>query len=415
MIHRPTRRDVLKYGARIAGVSALASMFPSRAKAADPAFTVAIVPDTQFLAGDATCSGATILNALIQWAIDNKQLSVNGTALNIKGFITVGDCQNTANTGTGNANANTQRTRITNAYNLAIAENMFVSFCCGNHDYQDPPSSRSNISYIWREDTGGAWSPTNIAAMYSGGMDLGNGDSASWVEAFSDTPESSANNAIRLQIGSRRILIIALEFFPRSDVMAWAKDLHDQYSDHEVWFTTHGYLTRLNARYARATQFGPNTYSLADAPDSNSGEQMFDGASGHTGITDMARARLVTCGHDIDGFVTTGGSWIWQHTTATGAHDQSVEEIFCNAQGASGTGDLSNFCSSNPATPNGTSSTAHLMLLRIHPTTVEAFMVSTNSGKWVGGSGVTNQDDPVQLFSVPFVALSNPTRCCRTA
>lgn len=144
---------------------------------------------------------------------------------------------------------------------------------------------------------------------------------------------------------------------------------------------------------------GPASFGglWGDAPISNAGDQMWAGSDGTwAGFTQWPRVKVVLSGHDIDGY-TSG--WIWQHNTRTSAKGQAVEEIFCNCQD----GDKVNYCSGDPTMPNGTSDVAHLFLLRIWPTTMEAFLVSTNSGKWSGASGVVQQTDPVQLFSVPFV------------
>ena len=402
-----TRREFATAIVKGAGMAALASMSPRRANAADPAFTVAVVPDPQYLAGDAICAGSTIYNDLIAWAIANKNLSVAGTPLNIKGFIQVGDCQNTSLVDSQNS----QATVMVNAWQLAINAKMFVAFCCGNHDYEDGAHTidRSKISYVWRTDKNGLWQPSALAGFYGTGMELGGGDAAYWGGTYSDPdgfPDSSVNNYIRLNIGSRKILIISLEFFPRNKVINWAKSLHDAHIDHECWLTTHGYMDNLAARCTRTQGGGPDAYRLRDAGASNSGQQMFSGnsnAPAQPGFTNFLRARLVTCGHFIDGW--TNG-WVWQHNTARGALNQSIEEIFTDAQGkhdpAWPTGDLQNYCSVDPTTPDRTSSTAHLMLLRIWPTTMEAFMVSTNSGKWIGARGVSGRPSPVQLWSVPF-------------
>ena len=405
-LQKYTRRE---FGAAIAkgsGVAALASLFPSRANAADPAFTVAVVPDPQYLAGDAPCSGSMIYRDLIQWAIDNKRLSVTGAPLNIKGFIQVGDCQNTSLV----ASQNSQATIMVNAWQPAIHANMFVAFCCGNHDYENGGKTidRRNISYVWRTDKNGPWQPSALSRFYGAGMDLGGGDAAYWGGTYSDPdgfPDSSANNYIRLKIGSRKILIISLEFFPRNKVMNWAKSIHDRFSNHECWVTTHGYLDNVAARSTRAQRGGPDNYDLLDDGTSNSGQQIFGGNSHtptHPGIASFLRAKVVTCGHFAEGW--TNG-WIWQHGTATGASGQRIEEIFTDAQGSGGNGDLQNYCGSDPTTPNRTSSTAHLMLLRIWPKTMEAFMVSTNSGKWVGAQGIVGQPSAVQLWTVPFNPL----------
>ena len=403
-----TRREFGKAIVKGAGVAALASMFPSRANATDPAFTVAVVPDPQYLAGDAICSGSTIYNDLINWAISNKNLPVTGAPLNIKGFIQVGDCQNTALV----ASQNSQATVMVNAWQLAINANMFVAFCCGNHDYEDGAQTidRSKISHVWRADKNGPWQPSALSGFYGAGMDLGGGDVAYWGGTYSDPdgfPDSSANNYITLNIGSRKILIISLEFFPRNKVINWAKSLHDTHIDHECWLTTHGYMDNVAAHCTRTQSGGPDHYRLLDDGTSNSGQQMFSGNSNtptQPGLSNFLRARLVTCGHFIDGWAN---GWIWQHNTARGALNQSIEEVFADAQGGHSqgghsTGDLQSYCSGDPATPNRTSSTAHLMLLRIWPTTMEAFMLSTNSGKWIGAQGVSGQPSPVQLWSVPF-------------
>lgn len=402
---KSSRREFGKLVARGLGAAAVASVLPSRADPADPPFTVAVVPDPQYLAGDAMCSSSAVYNGLIHWAVENKQLAVAGAPLNIKGFIQVGDCQNTSLV----VSQNSQATIMVNAWQQAIKSNMFVAFCCGNHDYEDGARTldRSKISHVWRTDKKGAWQPSSLSGFYGAGMDLGAGDVAYWGGVYSAPdgfPDSSANNYIRLKIGSRKILIISLEFYPRNEVMNWAKSVHDAHLDHECWLTTHGYMDNLAARCTRDQPGGPDPYTLLDNGASNSGQQMFSGnsnAPAHPGITNFLRARLVTCGHFTDGW-TEG--WIWQRNSARGALNQSIEEIFTDAQGHrqdGGTGDLQNYCSADAA-PNRTSSTAHLMLLRIWPSTMEAFMVSTNSGKWIGAKGMIGQPSPVQLWNVPF-------------
>lgn len=111
---------------------------------------------------------------------------------------------------------------------------------------------------------------------------------AYWGGAYSDSdgfPHSSANNYIRLKIGSRKILIISLEFFPRNKVINWAKSIHDSYIDHECGVTTHGYMDNVAVRRTRTQQFGPNTYSLSDDGTSNSGQQIFSGNSNASSTT----------------------------------------------------------------------------------------------------------------------------------
>jgi hypothetical protein len=168
-----------------------------------------------------------------------------------------------------------------------------------------------------------------------------------------------------------------------------------------MWFTTHGYLTTNNNLVTRGTgnnatnQYGPDNagYTLGAAPASLSGDEMWGGASGWSGLTALARNSLVTCGHWIDGYTNSG--WVWQKKTTANDAARDVHQIFCNGQ----EGDYE--CSLTP-----TSDIAHLMLLRIWPTTVEAFMVSTHSGLWTGAKPTRDSETPVQLFSVPFTPVA---------
>jgi hypothetical protein len=73
------------------------------------------------------------------------------------------------------------------------------------------------------------------------------------------------------------IIDYGLEFFPRSSVLNWAKELHDGWPDHEIWVTTHGYMNTLGDQCGRNV-YGPSTYSMGFAPSSNSGQEMWAGS-----------------------------------------------------------------------------------------------------------------------------------------
>jgi hypothetical protein len=251
---------------------------------------------------------------------------------------------------------------------------------------------------MWREDKSGAWSPTNVASIYGNGMDLGNGDVAYFGGVYADPsfPISTANNYVRLQIRGVKIGILNLEYYPRSVVLNWAKGIHDAYPDHQWWVATHGYQDTTGARCSRGSTYGPDQDNLAAAPASNSGQEIWSGSDGSwAGLTAWPNLTAVFCGHWINGY-TSG--WVWQRlaSTSTSMRGQTVHQIFCNAQ----EGDNVTFCSGGVL--DHSTDTMHLMLLRIDPVTLmmESFMVSTNSGKWTGTSGVRNNASPIQLFNV---------------
>jgi uncharacterized protein (TIGR03437 family) len=376
--------------------AAFGTWAPRVVQAQSTPWSVAIVPDPQYLATPPNAACA-MYDRLIQWAIENRNTVIDGVPLNLKGFIQVGDCQNDALAGT----ANNQELIAVNAWNRALPENLFVAWCCGNHDYEGGGNliNRSRIGHVWRTDTNGAWAPANLAARYGSGIDLGNGDVALWGGVYNDAayPQSSANNYIRIRVGSRKILIIALEFFPRSAVLNWAKELHDNWPDHEVWLTTHGYMDTLGNQCGR-TVYGPSAYSMGPAPSSNSGQEMWAGSDGSwPGLTRWPRLGLVTCGHWIDGY---SQGWVWQKRQDRGLAGQTTLQVFCDAQ----TADRSNACATGG--PDSHTDVAHLMLFRVWPTWCEAYLVSTNTGLWTGPRGVRNSAAPIQLFSVPFPLIS---------
>jgi hypothetical protein len=406
---RITRRQFGKlgfgFGAAI-GAEYLALQKEARGNSFGVPFTIALVPDPQRLAGGWPCSGATAYNQLIQWAITNRNLSVVGVPLNIKGFLQVGDCADVVSSSVYDS----QQQVSVNAYALAEAASpkMFVARCIGNHDYQGAGTGRGNdVGFMWRNDTNGAWSPTNVANIYGGGLDIGHGDVAMYGGVYPDPtfPISNANNYMLLRIQGMRIGILALEFYPRSSVLVWAKSIHDAHPDYQWWVTTHGYMDTSGARCAPISTWGPATYGLADAPLSNSGTEMWGGSDvTWLGLTKWDNLTGVFCGHWIDGY---GSGWVWQKlaSVASGTKGQTVQQVFCDCQEA----DLTNFCSGNPTTPDGTSDTMHLMLLRVTPATqmMEAFLVSTNSGKWTGTTGVRNNATPIQLFNVSMAGPTN--------
>ena len=92
--------------------------------------------------------------------------------------------------------------------------------------------------------------PANVAAIYGSGMDLGNGDVAWFGGAYPDPtyPVSTANAWMRLNIQGRKIIVASAEYYPRSAVMTYFRNIHDANPDHEFWFLTHGYMTTAGVR-----------------------------------------------------------------------------------------------------------------------------------------------------------------------
>src|ERR1051326_1319658 len=118
--HSITRRSFGKVMAGSIGAAA-SSRF---ARASGNPFTIAFIPDPQGLAGDPStlegngnCGASGMYAKMIQWAMANRNMQINGVPLNIKGFICVGDtCNDISATAYG-----TQQQRAVAAGNLAEA------------------------------------------------------------------------------------------------------------------------------------------------------------------------------------------------------------------------------------------------------------------------------------------------------
>jgi hypothetical protein len=104
-------------------------------------------------------------------------------------------------------------------------------------------------------------------------------------------------------------------------------------------------------------------------------------------------------------------SWFWRRAGATSSSSrgQTVQQIFCDWQNEdNGDYGVGAYCSGN--TPNGTSDTGHLFILKFRPAnnTLEGYAVSTNSGLWMGSAGSSPSASPTLLFSVPHAPILAP-------
>ena len=98
--------------------------------------------------------------------------------------------------------------------------------------------------------------------------------------------------------GGKKILAAALEFVPRDEVIAWAKDLfaRPEYRDHFGIVVTHSYMLGYNKAVRRTKQEG-----YAICADGNSGQDVWEKL-----VKPAGNIRMVICGHiaaadDMDG------------------------------------------------------------------------------------------------------------------
>lgn len=97
-------------------------------------------------------------------------------------------------------------------------------------------------------------------------------------------------------------LVLALEFGPRDEVLAWANEVLDQHPEHRVIIATHAYLYFDDTRYDWATHndvqaWNPNAYGIGKSPEEtvNDGQAIWDQL-----IADRDNVVAVLCGHVLN-------------------------------------------------------------------------------------------------------------------
>ena len=383
----------------LGGLTTAASGLGSAASAdAGADFTLALIPDPQFLAESCPDKLGGYYTAMMQWIVRNRNIVFTSSPpsfqANIKAVIGVGDCVNQT--------ADEQCKNAQNAWRILDKNHIPFTTPPGNHDYSGRPSSRSRLGPHFAT---GYFSAKHRAAVYGSGLNLGGGDKAGWVGSHDGT---GANTAVKLNISGVKMLILAMDFFAGNAAWSWAYDVMRANSDCECYITTHAWLTMKGARYQRTDGYGPDSYSMAAAPYSNSAEEAWSGI----GVNTWANLCGIFGGHDIFGGHNSEPSspaWYWQHVPAqsNSPRRQTVHQLFANSQ------QLDEACNLSPNKANGAGQIASVFLLSRRPGLgrLEGRMFSTQSANWFAArsasfpAGKSWDSAETLLFSVPFSGL----------
>jgi len=386
---------------------AVASRLMSTASQAVPDgdFTIAIIPDPQYLAESCPDRGGRYYAAMMKWIVDNKNIvftsSTSSFAANIKAVVGVGDCVNSTADSNEYSNAET-------AWKILDANGIAFTTPPGNHDYSGDISSRHGLGAQFKK---GYFSAKHRSSVYGSGISLGDGDMAYWIGSHDST---GANTAVKFVISGIKMLILAMDFFAGNAAWSWAHDVMMANSDCECYITTHAWLTMHGTQYQRTDSYGPDFYSMAGAPYSNSAVEAWS----TVGVNTWSNLFGVFSGHDIFAGTPSPG-WYWQQVPVKSDswRRQTVHQVFTNSQQI----DLT--CSMPVSQASGAGQTASVFLLSRRPALglLEGRMISTQSGDWFksrsesfpGGTSWSASETP--LFSVPFTGLQkeralNPTQ-----
>jgi hypothetical protein len=262
-------------------------------------WTLAILPDTQ----DYTEFNFPHFTNQTQWIADHT------TSHNINYVLHEGDVTEHNNT--------VQWTRGLNSMNLL---NNVVPYAIapGNHDYGPNGFSGDRSSMFNQPEYFGPGSYYANQPSVGGFFDAGKTD----------------NSYHTFNAGGKDWLVLALEWGPRDEVVAWANQVVTDHSEHLAMLVTHAYMYYDETRYdwenkGSQQQWNPNSYPIANLPGGsvNDGEQLWDKL-----VSKHENFRFVFNGHVIgDG---TG------FLSSVGDHGNVVHQMLANyqfkAQGGSG-------------------------------------------------------------------------------
>ena len=392
-----TRR---RFGLRLLGSAAGVVSAGRMAEACDVDFSLVIVPDTQYMAFG--CGGA--LANTMQWIVDNRHADQGGVfTTNIKAVIGVGDLADTASA--------PEYLNGTAAYQKLDQAGIPWINPLGNHDFTGPTTDhlKTGIGYqpggffaADQRQTQGAWS-----------------DSSAWGGSY-----DHLNYWVKLDVGSRKLILFAIEFQPRAAVLNWAKTIHDRHPGYECIVSTHSFLDNNGALSIFSGEPGTGTNDNNQAGFSTN--QSVSDANANSGwsiwnhyLNRWPRLTLVVCGHQYWEPYDPATSWHFQQVPFASASlaRQTVQAVFCNYQQM----DLPDAAYAGvPGVPTGVYCgglgasrnyrIGHLMILQFRPAIgkLEGYALSTNSRLWEMTRANKNAapfSKPQLLFSVGYTGV----------
>jgi Calcineurin-like phosphoesterase len=214
----------------------------------DGSWTLVLLPDTQYYAE----SYPQHFDSQTRWIVDHAQ------SHNIKCVLHEGDITNDNSTRQWN-NALRSMRLLDGIVPYAMA--------VGNHDYGPGGNATDRVSKFNESRFFGPHSP--YAQQQS-------------VGGFYE-PQRTDNSYHTFEAGGQKWLVLALEWAPRDEVVAWANRVVEDHPDHLTMLVTHAYMYYDDTRYDWAAkgdsqQWNPHSYGVAQLPGEtvNDGQQLWD-------------------------------------------------------------------------------------------------------------------------------------------
>lgn len=179
----------------------------------------------------------------------------------------------------------------------------------GNHDIR---SADNDLSIESRFDTYFGNDDSPYAKQYAN----------QYIDCYEyeNNPSFKARNTVHeFSSSSRDYLVIALDYGPNDDILAWASSICEAYPNHNVIISTHAYLSGSGEYISEKSSSFPS----GENKDSNNGDDIWEEfVSKHENIV------MVLCGH-----AATPNVLLRQ---VQGVHGNTVSEILVNPQSIDG-------------------------------------------------------------------------------
>jgi hypothetical protein len=254
-------------------------------------YSIVVLPDTQYYAS----KWHDVFTAQTRWVLDNRDAERIAFVLHT-GDIVDGDTPDQWSVAAG-------------ALHLLDNQVPYV-VTAGNHDYG---------TFADRMGMGNMYFPAAQLAELPG-----------FVDTFE--PDHVENSFSVFTVpGGGRWLVIALEFGPRDEVLAWADRVLKLLHEVPAIVITHAYLYHDGTRYdhvgSPAQSFNPHAYLMAGQPGTtiNDGEEIWTKL-----VAPNSNVKLVFSGHDVSGVGIPPGTTA--RLTSTRADGTRVHQILANYQ-----------------------------------------------------------------------------------
>lgn len=210
-------------------------------------WTLVLLPDTQYYSQ----KYPEVAERQAEWIVANRKTH------NIRFVAHEGDLVN-------NPTETKQWSRIQKALHILRDGGVPFSLTTGNHDLGTQAGGDTN----------------SRATLLNDYFDAGDYHNSKAMGLFE--PEHMENSWHVFSAPDGKYLLLALEFGPRDEVLAWANEVVGQHADHKVILVTHAYLFHDSQRdtwaldEARGGRSNPKKYPIFQAGDMNDGQDIWD-------------------------------------------------------------------------------------------------------------------------------------------